>query len=107
MSFNVKDLMINVLASGALIGQPPEPTTGCGSSVEFEFQAASFAALSMLKVELQRQLAEVEKQEAAAQKMLVPKTVEQVDALTERLNEGLEELKILRVKLSKKAAKAK
>jgi hypothetical protein len=62
--------------------------------------AASVAALSALKQQLQRQLAAVEKQESAAEEQLLPQTIEEIDALTGKLNEALEALRARRAALS-------
>jgi hypothetical protein len=62
----------------------------------------SFAALSALKEQLKKQLAEVEKEQAAMEESLLPQTVEQVDDLSQKLSDALEELKSLRQKLSSK-----
>jgi hypothetical protein len=64
-------------------------------------RATSGTGLSTLKDQLKQQLAEVEKQEAAAQASLQPQTVEEVDTLTKKLQEALEELKARRAELSK------
>ena len=67
---------------------------------------ARFSALSALKEELKQQLAEVEKQHAEASASLLPQTVEQVDELTKKLQDALEELKSRRAELAKKAKPA-
>ncbi|MGO9339442.1 MAG: hypothetical protein ACLPY1_18240 [Terracidiphilus sp.] len=64
--------------------------------------AASFEALLILKEQLKQQLAEVEKEQAALEKCLLPQTVEQVDDLSKKLTEALQELKVLKQKLSSK-----
>jgi hypothetical protein len=64
--------------------------------------AASLAALSTLKEQLKQQLAEVEKEQAAVEESLLPQTVEQVDELSKKLTEALQELKVLKQKLSSK-----
>jgi len=64
--------------------------------------AASLAALSILKDQLKQQLAEVEKEQAAVEESLLPQTVEQVDKLSKKLTEALQELKVLKQKLSSK-----
>lgn len=68
--------------------------------------AASFAALSILKEQLKQQLAEVEKEQAAVEESLLPQTVEQVDELSKKLTEALQELKVLKQKLSRKPKSA-
>jgi hypothetical protein len=67
----------------------------------------SVAALATLKEQLKRQLAEIEKQQAAAEENLLPKTVEEVDMLTKKLNDALDELKGRRAELSRKSKPAK
>ena len=64
-------------------------------------RATSVTDLAVLKEQLKQQLAEVEKQETAAEASLQPQTVEEVDALAEKLREALEELKARRAELSK------
>jgi hypothetical protein len=64
--------------------------------------ATSLAALSILKEQLKQQLAEVEKEQAAVEESLLPQTVEQVDDLSKKLTEALQELKVLKQKLSSK-----
>jgi hypothetical protein len=68
--------------------------------------AASFAALSILKEQLKQQLAEVEKEQAAVEESLLPQTVEQVDELSKKLTEALQELKVIKQKLSRKPKSA-
>jgi hypothetical protein len=60
--------------------------------------------LGALKEHLRQTLAQVEAQERAAAENLQPQTVEQVDALTKQLTEGLEELKARRQELQKRGA---
>jgi len=67
---------------------------------------ASRAALSALKEELKRRLAEVEKRQAAAEERLLPQTLEEIDMLTKKLNDALEELKGRRAALSTKSEPA-
>lgn len=64
--------------------------------------AASFEALSILKEQLKKQLAEVEKEQTELEKCLLPQTVEQVDDLSKKLTEAIQELKVIRQKLSRK-----
>jgi len=120
MAFKIKDLMINLL---------PSETQGCGCTVmtcgetdicgetydtDDEFvvvlrrrpRMASRAALSALKEELKRRLAEVEKRQAAAEERLLPQTLEEIDMLTKKLNDALEELKGRRAALSTKSEPA-
>jgi hypothetical protein len=61
----------------------------------------SLTALSTLKDQLRQQLAEVEKQQATLEAGLLPQTVEEVDKLSNKLHEALEELKARRAELSK------
>ena len=63
--------------------------------------ASTSDALLQLREQLKQQLAVVEKQYAAAQENLKPQTVEQVDLLTSKLNDALEELKTRRAELTK------
>ena len=65
-------------------------------------QEDSLAALSVLKEQLTQQLAVVEREQAALEKGLAPQTVEEVDMLTDKLNEALKELKTRRADLVKK-----
>ena len=69
---------------------------------EGTWSAESLAALSILKGQLKQQLAEVEKEQAEIEKSLLPQTVEQVDDLSKKLTEALQELKVLKQKLSSK-----
>jgi hypothetical protein len=69
--------------------------------------SVSLGSLAALKEQLKQQLAEVEKQHAAAEDSLVPKTVEDIDMLTNKFNDALEELKARRAELSKKSKPAK
>ena len=62
----------------------------------------SVTALSALKDQLRQQLAEVEKLHSAAEAGMKPQTVEEVDMLTEKLNDALEELKSRRAELAGK-----
>lgn len=62
----------------------------------------TLSTLATLKEELKRQLAEVEKQEAALEAELAPKTIEEVDELTKKLQDALEALKTIRHTLPKK-----
>jgi hypothetical protein len=126
MAFKIKDLMINVLSEDAYDNLPPcrtpsrhcVPTFPPGATfiqcfVSFGVLGAvdtdqaqtspvtPFTALSILKGQLTRQLAEVEKQQAAAEQSMLPETVEEVDELSKKLTEALEELKARRAELSK------
>jgi hypothetical protein len=67
---------------------------------------ASLAALSILKEQLKQQLAEVETEQAAIEKSMLPQTVEQVDELSAKLTDALRELEALRRELSSKAKPA-
>jgi hypothetical protein len=134
MAFKIKDLMINVVPSDPHgRGTPTDctaitnPTLGPGQVVLFGFIPCSFAqcgatviptdlfqshgssvaALSTLKEQLKQQLAEVEKRQAAAEESLLPNTVEEVDMLTKKLNDALDELKGRRAELSRKSKPAK
>jgi hypothetical protein len=62
----------------------------------------SVTALSALKDQLKQQLAEVEKLHSAAEAGMKPQTVEEVDALTKKLNDALDELKSRRAELAGK-----
>jgi hypothetical protein len=108
MPFKIKDLMIGSLPSGkaADIGARTDGCSG-GETTDwvdllFTPPATSVAALAILKERLHRQLAEVDKQLVAAEESLRPQTVEEVDMLTGKLKEALEELKVRRAELSKK-----
>jgi hypothetical protein len=68
--------------------------------------AESLAALSILKEQLKQQLVEVEREQAAIEKSLLPQTVEQVDDLSRKLTEALQELKELKLELSGNAKPA-
>lgn len=58
-------------------------------------------ALLVLRNQLAEQLKKVDAQYAASQESLKPQTVEQVDMLTSKLNDALEELKQRREQLAK------
>lgn len=58
--------------------------------------------LADLKDQLKRQLAHIEQHEAAAQENFQPKNVEEIDHLTKKLTEAVEDLKARRAELSKK-----
>jgi hypothetical protein len=67
----------------------------------------SLAVLSVLKDQLQKQLVEVEREQAVLERNLAPKTVAEVDMLTGKLNDALKELKTRRVELAKKPRAAR
>jgi hypothetical protein len=106
MVFKVKDLMINIAASGKIEERTPKPPPTCtGGSAMFEFMTLEFAsapALAKLKKQLSQELAMVEKQQALVKENLAPKTVAEVDLVIRKLNGAIEELQILRAKLAKK-----
>src|SRR5271166_3045658 len=77
------------------------PTWLCLPTVPPDDPTATFQALSILKEQLKQQLAEVEKQQAAIEDCLLPKTIEEVDKLSEKLTEALKELKARRAELSR------
>jgi hypothetical protein len=83
----------------------------CGATIGptdiYQSQGSSVTALSALKEQLKRHLAEVEKQQAAAEERLQPQTVEEIDMLTNKLNDALQELKGRRAELSKKSKPAR
>ena len=56
--------------------------------------------LSELKAALQEQLAAVEEQERLAEEAMKPRTVEEVEALEQKLNEALEELQAIKKQLA-------
>jgi hypothetical protein len=66
------------------------------------YRTHSAEALATLREHLKRQLANVERLHAAAEENLRPQTIEEVDMLTAKLNEALEELKARRADLEKK-----
>jgi hypothetical protein len=61
--------------------------------------------LTALKEQLRQDLAEIERQEKAAEESLSPQTVAEVDDLTAKLQGALEELKHRRAELSAKEKK--
>jgi hypothetical protein len=63
--------------------------------------------LSALKQQLAAQLAEVEKQEKAAEEELRPKTVAELDELQKKLQEAIDELKTRRPQLEQQEKKEK
>jgi len=77
------------------------PTWLCLPTVPPDDPTATFQALSILKEQLKQQLAEVEKQQAAIEDCLLPKTIEEVDKLSEKLTEALKELRERRAELSR------
>ncbi|REF99919.1 hypothetical protein DFJ67_5965 [Asanoa ferruginea] len=60
--------------------------------------------LTLLKQQLRLALEQVEAQEAARDEAERPQTIEEVDQLTERLNDALDELRRRRVELSERPA---
>ncbi len=76
------------------------PCTWIGTLVPLR-QLPDVTTLSALKEQLKEQLAQVERQEAATEQGLLPQTVEEVDTLTKKLQEALDELKARRAELSK------
>jgi hypothetical protein len=105
MAFKIKDLMVSYLPSGNVDAGIFERTVDCsGNETTLPFLVppeGSIAALATLKELLHRQLAEVDKQLVAAEENLRPQTIEEVDMLTGKLNEALEELKDRRAELEK------
>jgi hypothetical protein len=108
MPFKIRDLMISDLS------EPPHPipfrtcnpitraicfNTNLGID-DMGDPGDPLASLATLKEQLKRQLAEVERQQAVLEKGLIPQSVEEVDALTNKLTNALEELKALRAKLA-------
>jgi hypothetical protein len=81
---------------GCTVSHPLQPIAPAESG------QLAVAALSALKEQLKQQLAEVEKQQAAAEADLQPQTVEDVDTLTKKLKDALDELKARRAELSGK-----
>ena len=63
--------------------------------------------LSALKQQLAAQLAEVEKEEKAAEESLKPQTVAEVDELQKKLQEAMDDLKKQRSELEKKEKEKK
>ena len=103
MAFKINDLMICVLPSpkevgfnGETVCQPPTRPAG-------EVVDTSAADLAILKLQLAQQLAEIDAQQAAGLKSLLPKSVKQVDMLTVKLDGALKQLKTRRAQLSKKS----
>jgi hypothetical protein len=85
------------------LGSCPNTTRTIPTRTGFDLSPEdSLNALSALKEQLKQQLAEVEKQQAAAAESTLPQTVEEVDMLTKKLNDALEELKVRRSELSKR-----
>jgi len=70
-------------------------------------QEDSLTTLAVLKEQLTQQLAEVEREQTALEKGMAPQTVEEVDMLTDKLNEALKELKARRAELVKKPKPAR
>jgi hypothetical protein len=88
-------------------------TVTFGDPVEIDIESAerakeySLAHLAILKEQLQRRLAEVQKLEAEIEESMQPKTVEEIDMLTEKLHGALEELKTRKDDLKKKSDSAR
>ena len=72
------------------------------SGLPAESWQTALSALSSLRNQLLQQLAEVEERQAAAEANLQPQTVEDVDRLTQKINDALDELKARRAELSRK-----
>jgi TRAP-type C4-dicarboxylate transport system substrate-binding protein len=117
MRFKTKDLMINDLS------EQPTPTCGprsqCGPrSLAPPGWAPVYAclishdpfarfdpevspeSLKALREQLKQQIEEIFQQEAKLEQKLQPQTVEEVDALSPKLRDALEELQALRAKLA-------
>jgi hypothetical protein len=137
MAYKIKDLMIHLPTEPRFIPLPDNICSGCFRSninpVLSQFcpdvvrnqatiwqvltpitlamtagsQEDSLAVLSVLKEQLQQQLVEVEREQATIERGLAPKTVEEVDMLTGKLNDALKELKTRRVELAKKPRAAR
>jgi|SRR5277367_208295 len=108
MAFKIRDLMINDLSGQpnqidfhtkcTAVTQSPDcfnsilatPIYDIGDPAEF------LASLATLKEQLRRQLAGVEKLEAALEKRLLPESVEEIDALSDKLTGALEDLRALK-----------
>jgi DNA-binding transcriptional MerR regulator len=136
MAYKIKDLTVQ-LAKRPGIHRPFNTCSGCARSniipvlselcfgpgltqvtlwqiltpVTLAFRASSdedsLAALSTLKEQLKQQLSEVEREQAALEKSMAPQTIEEVDMLTDKLNDALKELKARRVELAKKPKAAR
>jgi hypothetical protein len=59
----------------------------------------SFETLGLLKAQLTKQLADLDKQEAAMKQALQPQTVAEIDQLQKQLQDALDELKTRRAAL--------
>jgi hypothetical protein len=83
---------------GSAISQltPPCSIAGPGPGPE-----GTLSALTALKERLKQHLAEIEKQEKAAEESLRPQTVAEVDDLQKKLQDAMEELKQRRAELAK------
>lgn len=86
-------------------------TFGCGGTetachftrAGLDYGTTAPTDLAALKEQLKQQIAAIEKQQAAEEENLRPQTVEDVDMLTAKLNEALEELKARRTELARKS----
>ena len=128
MAFKVKDLMINDLSSGVGGARAAEKLsdvtilcgltwvcditrifTGCGlthspildrpDSQSVTNPESQLSSLFALKASLRQQLAAIEQQEAAAKSGLSPQSVEEIDSLTAKLHDAVDELKTRRAEL--------
>jgi hypothetical protein len=123
MEFKIKDLMISSIPSephncafsvfwwtpflcfGSLLNCGGTET-GCHRATLVTSPSQSLAALEALKEQLKRQIAEIEKQEAAIEECLLPRTVEEIDMLARKLHVALEELKVRKAELEEKPESA-
>jgi hypothetical protein len=112
MPFKTKDLMINDLSEPRGYEDPAFPPPVCtprsfvfvcfGSHDPFaRFDPeVSPESLKALREQLKQQIEEIFQQEAKLEQKLQPQTVEEVDALSPKLRDALEELQALRAKLA-------
>lgn len=131
MPFKIKDLMINDLSEpggpypnrtcnpitrgGELCLDTTNPVTpinvcfctyGSGGVPLGPFDPGeSLTSLRNLKEQLQQQLDQIEKRHSDLEKNLAPQTVEQADALREKLEKALDDLKEIRAELVRAAKK--
>jgi len=82
-------------------------TVGCGFSIcpgTRTHLPYSIDELAVLKGQLQQALAQIEAQEGAMKEMMRPQTVAEAQALEEKMVKALEELRLQKEELQKKAA---
>jgi hypothetical protein len=115
MAFKIKDLMVHVPSTGSPVrgrdiaerctqlttNVTTIPTTNLFDLAGYS-ESVSIAVLSTLKEQLKLQLAEVEKLEVVAEQRLLPKTIKEVDMLTQKFTDALGVLKAYRLELARK-----